>query len=140
MTFPTITEMPRHKRDPDETSSEESKVTKKGKRSTARADDEAAKGDSSDGAPQIDSEILINTEGDPYIELSDIRRITVRTYRSALLVDLREIPSRQHYKDKNTGELKPGNKGISLTLDQWATVRANIGLVEEMVHRAKKDG
>ena len=35
-------------------------------------------------------------------------------YKDNVVINLRE-----YYEDKMTGEVKPGNKGISLTVDQW---------------------
>jgi hypothetical protein len=40
--------------------------------------------------------------------------VSVRTFKGKPLVDIRE-----YYKDKETEEMKPGKKGISLSLELW---------------------
>ncbi|KAK9816898.1 hypothetical protein WJX72_006917 [[Myrmecia] bisecta] len=52
------------------------------------------------------------------LELADNRRLTVGRFGSNLLVGIREF----YEKD---GELCPGKKGISLSLDQWAKLRGS---------------
>jgi hypothetical protein len=42
------------------------------------------------------------------------RKVTVSAFKGQTLINIREF-----YNDKTTGEEKPGNKGIALTLDQW---------------------
>lgn len=63
-------------------------------------------------------EILVNSEGDHYVTLSESKRLTVRKWNSKLLIDIRE-----YYKDKQSGDWKPGKKGISLTLEQYQVLR-----------------
>ncbi|KAK4685612.1 activated RNA polymerase II transcriptional coactivator p15, partial [Tremellales sp. Uapishka_1] len=63
-----------------------------------------------------------------FIELSDYRRVTVREYKGKTLVDFREF-----YKDKTSGELKPGSKGLSLTLEQWEKLKENMSAIDAMI-------
>lgn len=48
-----------------------------------------------------------------------------------LLVDIREL-----YHDKTTGELKPGAKGISLTVEQFAKLAAAVGDIRSALEGA----
>ncbi|KAK8864258.1 hypothetical protein IAR55_001504 [Kwoniella newhampshirensis] len=73
-------------------------------------------------------EIEENGDGDQYFTLSEYRRLTVRKFKSMILIDVRET-----YKDKSTGDMKPGAKGISLTTEQWEVLKNNIDSVDDMV-------
>jgi hypothetical protein len=53
-----------------------------------------------------------NSDGEIYFELTSRRRVTVRRWKASTLIDIREFWG-------DDGDLKPGKKGISLTLDQW---------------------
>ncbi|OCF36682.1 hypothetical protein I316_01278 [Kwoniella heveanensis BCC8398] len=106
--------------DPDEDedgSSEPPKIKQKSKTSTAK-----------DGKNVREATIETNAEGDKFIKLSEYRRITVRTFKGKTLIDIRET-----YKDKNSGEMKPGAKGISLNPEQWEFIKANIANVDDMI-------
>lgn len=48
------------------------------------------------------------------IELDKKKQVTVREFNGIKLVDIREF-----YVDKQSGEKKPGKKGISLTEETW---------------------
>ncbi|RYP78439.1 hypothetical protein DL771_000624 [Monosporascus sp. 5C6A] len=52
-------------------------------------------------------------EGNTYWPLSNTRRINISEFKGKVLVNIRE-----YYTDQ-TGELRPGKKGISLPLDQY---------------------
>ncbi|EJT51973.1 hypothetical protein A1Q1_06779 [Trichosporon asahii var. asahii CBS 2479] len=73
-----------------------------------------------------------NAEGDEYVSLSKTRRVTVRDFKGKTYVDLRD-----HYVDKNSGEMKPTGKGIMLTLEQWDALKAAMGAVDGMLHDQK---
>ncbi|KAA8902505.1 hypothetical protein TRICI_005866 [Trichomonascus ciferrii] len=47
-------------------------------------------------------------------QLGKYKKVSVRSFKGKPLVDIRE-----YYKDKETEEMKPGKKGISLSLDLW---------------------
>lgn len=51
---------------------------------------------------------------DVSIELDKKKQVTVRKFNGINLIDIREF-----YEDKETGEKKPGKKGISLTEETW---------------------
>ncbi|OWZ60281.1 hypothetical protein J007_00129 [Cryptococcus neoformans] len=79
------------------------------------------------------AEIEKNDDGEEFFKLSEYRRLTVRTFKGKTLVDIREM-----YKDKSSGALKPGSKGISLTEEQWEILKNNIQNVDEMVQKVQK--
>ncbi|KAK4104205.1 PC4-domain-containing protein [Parathielavia hyrcaniae] len=54
-----------------------------------------------------------DAEGNPYWEIGNNRRIGSSQFKGATLVNIRE------YYTAPDGELKPGKKGISLSLDQY---------------------
>ncbi|OQR86249.1 hypothetical protein ACHHYP_10779 [Achlya hypogyna] len=56
-------------------------------------------------------------EGAVAFALSSKRRVTVRKFKSMLLVDIREFY-------ESDGVQKPGSKGLSLTRDQWNKLQA----------------
>ncbi|WRT66205.1 uncharacterized protein IL334_003158 [Kwoniella shivajii] len=78
-------------------------------------------------------EVEQNEQGDQYIKLSEVRRLTVRTFKGKVLVDMREM-----YKDKGTGQMKPGSKGISLTKEQWDLIKNNINNVDDMIAKVNE--
>ncbi|KAB8232355.1 transcriptional Coactivator p15-domain-containing protein [Aspergillus alliaceus] len=57
----------------------------------------------------------IDTNGDSYWEISKMRRVTISSFRGKTLVNIRE------YYEKDGQEL-PGKKGISLPIDQFASL------------------
>ncbi|KAL6041972.1 Activated RNA polymerase II transcriptional coactivator p15 [Balamuthia mandrillaris] len=61
-----------------------------------------------------------NAEGKPEWEIGSLRKVSLNEWRKAVRVDIREF-----YKT-NTGEVKPGRKGISLTKEQWETLKSII--------------
>ncbi|KAK8048782.1 transcriptional Coactivator p15 [Apiospora phragmitis] len=54
-----------------------------------------------------------DTEGNSFWPLTATRRVVISEFKSKPLISVRE-----YYTDA-AGEMKPGKKGISLTLDQW---------------------
>mmetsp|Transcript_19261 Transcript_19261/g.31648 ORF Transcript_19261/g.31648 Transcript_19261/m.31648 type:complete len:145 (+) Transcript_19261:127-561(+) len=70
-------------------------------------------------------------DGNVYFELSSKRRVTVSKYRSAVLVDVREM----YEKD---GQVRRGNKGISLTVDQFRKLCSNIEDIEGEIKKLQQ--
>lgn len=66
------------------------------------------------------------------IQLSSRRRVSVRKWKSSILIDLREF-----YDDHGT--MKPGKKGISLTKDQWLTLVGLASAINEAVSLVEED-
>ena len=65
-------------------------------------------------------------------ELSGKRRVSVRKFRSSILIDIRE-----YYEDKASGEDRPGKKGISLTKDQYEKLKELIPEIDAAVKNMK---
>ncbi|XP_071488483.1 activated RNA polymerase II transcriptional coactivator p15-like [Diadema setosum] len=59
--------------------------------------------------------------------LSRQRFVNVREFRGKVLVDIRE------YYEPEIGDLKPGKKGISLTVDQWRKLTNQIDEINERI-------
>jgi len=65
-------------------------------------------------------------------ELSGKRRVTVRKFRSSILIDIRE-----YYEDKASGEERPGKKGISLTKEQYEKLKELMPEIDAAVKNMK---
>ncbi|EIN11811.1 transcription cofactor Pc4, partial [Punctularia strigosozonata HHB-11173 SS5] len=59
-----------------------------------------------------------SSSGESYVDLGKLKRATVSAFGKGVYLNLRE-----YYLDKSTGEAKPGKKGITLTLEQWETLK-----------------
>lgn len=57
--------------------------------------------------------------GDEIYEIGSKKKVAVGSFKGMILVNIRE-----YYTDKNTGEEKPGSKGIALTVEQWNNLKA----------------
>ena len=62
--------------------------------------------------------------------LDNKRRITIQKFKGQIKVDVREF-----YEDGNT--LKPGKKGISLSLDNWKKLKGFIDDIDESIDNMK---
>lgn len=74
-----------------------------------------------------------------FVELSKNKRVTVRKYRNAVLIDVREVcgavqkaseelTALQTYEKDGVAGL-PGKKGLSLNLEQWTALKDSFGAV-----------
>ena len=79
-----------------------------------------AKVEGKDGEQEAKEVVTVqkNGDGESYFELNDKRRVTVRKFRDVALIDIREM-----YQDRISGEMKPGKKGISLSVDQYEALK-----------------
>ncbi|KAA8626660.1 PC4 domain containing protein [Pyrenophora tritici-repentis] len=109
------------------------------KRSSPDEDDSApraskkAKGDEEDDSTLVIPKLETDDNGDVYVALntSGKRRLTVSDFNKNTLVSIRE------YYSTDSGEMRPGKKGISLTIDQYNTLLAAAPLIEATLK--KKD-
>lgn len=69
---------------------------------------------------------------EPTFEISGKRRVTVRKFRSSILIDIRE-----YYEDKASGEDRPGKKGISLTKEQYEKLKELLPEIDAAVKEMK---
>jgi len=99
-----------------------------GKAETEDEDDE--------GEERSDFKTMKNDDGDSYFELSNKRRITIRSFRGKVLVDIREVGKicQAFYLNKRClisspqvyekdGKFMPGKKGIALNEEQYKMMR-----------------
>lgn len=78
-----------------------------------------------------DQELKHDDDGNPYFELSLNRRISIRKWQNKVLIDIRE-----YYEDKD-GTQKPGKKGISLSIEQYESLKKLIPLLDSEVSKMK---
>jgi len=66
------------------------------------------------------------------LELEGNKRVSVREFKGMALIDIRE-----YYKDKASGDLKPGKKGIALTTAQWEALKEAAPAIDKLVEKLK---
>ncbi|KAK0485979.1 transcriptional Coactivator p15-domain-containing protein [Armillaria novae-zelandiae] len=81
----------------------------------------------------FDTEIVVHktSDGDKYIDLGKKKRATVRSFKGMPLLDVREFYGQ-------SGEEKPGKKGISLSLEQWNTLKKGVDTIDQLFATVKK--
>ncbi|BGP24960.1 transcription coactivator [Rhodotorula toruloides] len=67
-----------------------------------------------------------NDQGDTYVDLAPLRRVTVRKFKGKTLIDIREF----YNGDKGVA---PGKKGISLSVEQWDRLKKAVSTVDELI-------
>jgi len=75
--------------------------------------------------------IFSTNDGDKYIDLGKKKRATVRAFKGTVLLDIREFY-------EAGGEEKPGKKGISLTREQWETLKQGMNVVDDLLTKLQK--
>ncbi|KAK0504587.1 transcriptional Coactivator p15-domain-containing protein [Armillaria luteobubalina] len=80
-----------------------------------------------------DAEVVVHntSDGDKYIDLGKKKRATVRSFKGMSLLDIREFYGQE-------GEEKPGKKGISLSLEQWNTLKQGVDTIDRLFATVKK--
>ncbi|TFK44715.1 transcriptional Coactivator p15-domain-containing protein [Crucibulum laeve] len=113
----------------EEGESDDGRISKKAKKTK----DVGSTSTSSDNAPDTTSAKTVihsTNEGEKYIDLGKKKRVTVRAFKGIPLVDIREYYGA-------TGEEKPGKKGISLTLEQWETLKDSSDAIDKLFSEQK---
>ena len=77
-----------------------------------------------------ENEDIIVGEKEVAFLLDQKRRVTVHKFKNQLKVDIRE-----YYEDQ--GEMKPGKKGISLSIDNWNKLKNFIDNIDEAIEYIK---
>ncbi|KAJ7783216.1 transcriptional Coactivator p15-domain-containing protein [Mycena metata] len=80
-----------------------------------------------------DSKVQTSSDGEKFVELGKAKRVTVRNFKGSTLIDIREF-----YTDKETGDAKPGKKGISLTPEQWQELKQATPTLDALVAEISK--
>jgi hypothetical protein len=65
---------------------------------------------------------------EPKFELGKMRYATVREFRGKVMVDLREFYNAD-------GDIRPGKKGLALSLEQWNTLKEHMGDIDAAIKR-----
>ena len=76
-----------------------------------------------------DDDIIVEENEVKFI-LDNKRRITIHKFKGQIKVDIREF-----YDDN--GKMKPGKKGISLSLDNWKKLKGFIDDIDESIDNMK---
>ena len=76
------------------------------------------------------NEDIIVGENEVKFLLDDKKRVTVHKFKGQIKVDIREF-----YDDH--GEMKPGKKGISLSIDNWNKLKEFVDEIEESINNMK---
>ena len=74
---------------------------------------------------------VIKTDEETAFLLDSRKRLTIRKFKNKLLVDIREF-----YDDHGT--LKPGKKGISLSVDNWKQIKKYMNKIDKEIERQQK--
>jgi len=120
----SASEGPSKKRQLDDESDEQ--VTKKAKTETEHVA-HGSKGESK----EREGKVLVTSSGEKYIDLGKKKRATVREFKGAVFLDIRE------YYGADDQE-KPGKKGISLTLEQWKVLSESASEIDQLFSAQKK--
>ncbi|KIP08380.1 hypothetical protein PHLGIDRAFT_23523 [Phlebiopsis gigantea 11061_1 CR5-6] len=75
--------------------------------------------------------VQTNSDGEKYLDLGRKKRVTVRSFKGAALIDIREFYGQE-------GDEKPGKKGIALSPDQWEALKNNAETIDYLLKRLKK--
>jgi len=62
------------------------------------------------------------------LAISDLKRATVSSFKGAMRVDLRGF-----YRHKESGEVRPTPKGISLSVSEWNTLKSHMDAIDRII-------
>ncbi|KAF5322563.1 hypothetical protein D9619_001778 [Psilocybe cf. subviscida] len=98
----------------------------------AKSDPVASEGSSSKKQRSAEGgKVKVNTEGDKYIDLGKKKRAVVRSFKGMALIDIREYYGAD-------GDEKPGKKGISLTPEQWNSLKESSSEIDALLSELQK--
>ncbi|XP_012683978.1 SUB1 regulator of transcription b [Clupea harengus] len=112
-------------------SDSDSEVEKKAKRKKASVPEKPAKkqksGESSraGGSSKPDG-----NKDDNLFQIGKMRYVSVRDFKGKCLIDIRE------YWMDQSGEMKPGKKGISLNPEQWTQLKEQMSDIDDAIRRS----
>ncbi|KIM40118.1 hypothetical protein M413DRAFT_446272 [Hebeloma cylindrosporum] len=84
-----------------------------------------------EGSGNQQVKVHANAAGEKYLDLGKKKRAVVRSFKGIPLLDIRE-----YYGEE--GQEKPGKKGISLTLEQWTSLREGSDAIDKLFDQQKK--
>jgi len=79
-----------------------------------------------------DVDVHMSNEGEQYVDLGRKRRATVRPFKGKLYLDIREFYGED-------GDEKPGKKGISLSSEEWDSLKRSIATIDWMFKQVPSD-
>ncbi|TNY24712.1 transcriptional Coactivator p15-domain-containing protein [Rhodotorula diobovata] len=74
-------------------------------------------------ARRATSELQTDDKGDQFVDLGKNKRVVVSDFKGKTLISIRE-----YYND--SGEWKPGKKGIALPVEAWDRLKKSIGAID----------
>ncbi|GAA5996802.1 transcriptional coactivator p15/PC4 family protein [Rhodotorula paludigena] len=78
-------------------------------------------------ARRASTELQTNDNGEQFLDLGKNKRVTVSQFKKSTLVQIRE------YYMGDDGEMKPGKKGIALSVEQWDRLKKGRDSVDEAI-------
>ncbi|XP_075040756.1 activated RNA polymerase II transcriptional coactivator p15 [Mixophyes fleayi] len=70
-----------------------------------------------------------NNSDDNMFQIGKMRYVSVRDFKGKVLIDVRE------YFMDNSGDMKPGRKGISLNPEQWNQLKEQMSDIDDAIRK-----
>ncbi|XP_062873966.1 SUB1 regulator of transcription b [Trichomycterus rosablanca] len=124
--------MPKSKEVPSTTSGSDSdsEAETKAKRKKASAVEKPAKKQKSGETSKPSSSAKSDRSApDNMFQIGKMRYVSVRDFKGKVLIDLRE------YWNDQSGDMKPGKKGISLNAEQWNQLKEQMSDIDDAIRR-----
>ena len=112
----------------DDSLSSESEEKKKKKLLNKKRNKQKSK-EKEDKKKKDNDDIIVNDKEVVFL-LDNRKRVTVHKFKGQMKVDIREF-----YDDK--GEMRPGKKGICLSIDNWKKLKGFIDDIDESIDNMK---